>query len=129
MRCRAGVVIIEDGKIAMIKRVKEQLTYYVIPGGQKEPNETIQEAAIREAKEELGVDVELQEEILKLEFNGQQFYYTAKIIAGDFGTGEGEEFTKDLVFGHYEAVWLPIDEIEQVDFRPKEIISYIKKDF
>lgn len=74
--------------------MKEQLTYYVVPGGQKEPNETIEEAAIREAKEELGVAVELQEEILKLKFNGRQYYYTAKIIAGDFGTGEGDEFTR-----------------------------------
>lgn len=129
MRCRAGVVIVEVGKIAMIKRIKEQVTYYVIPGGQKEYSETIEEAAVREAKEELGVEVELQEEILKLKFNGWQYYYTAKITAGDFGAGEGEEFTRDLKLGKYEAVWLPIVEIEQVDFRPKEIIRYIKNNF
>lgn len=127
MRCRAGVVIIEKNAVAVIKRVKEQQIYYVIPGGQREDRETIEEVAIREAHEELGVLIKLDEPILTLHFNGIQHYYRAKIIGGHFGQGEGEEFSREEIHGQYEAVWLAVDQLLEVDIRPRELIAYIKK--
>lgn len=127
MRRRAGVVILVANKVAMIKRVKSKGSYYVVPGGQMEVGETIEEAAIREAKEELGVDVELVEKLLDIEFNGMQHYFSARIVGGEFGQGTGEEFTKGEEHGSYEAVWLDIGQVDIVDFRPYEIANYIKK--
>lgn len=126
MRRRAGVVILVANKVAVIKRVKSIDTYYVVPGGQMEVGETIEEAAIREAKEELGVDVELVEKLVDIEYNGMQYYFSARIVGGEFGQGTGEEFTKGEEHGSYEAVWLDIEQVDAVDFRPIEIVSYIK---
>ena len=60
----ARAIIIEDGKLLCIFRRKiddagNKQEYYVIPGGGIEDGETTRESAIREIKEELGVDIEL----------------------------------------------------------------------
>lgn len=126
MRKRACIVIIKNGRLALIKRIKNNEIYYVIPGGQKEIGETLQQAAKREAKEELGVDVKIGKQILKLEYNGQQYYFTATIVGGSFGSGEGEEFSRSEKDGSYEAVWVSLNKLHLHDVRPNEILDYIK---
>jgi len=56
---RARIVLVDHGKLALIKRVRDGRTYYLFPGGGVEEGETPQDAARREAFEELGVEVEL----------------------------------------------------------------------
>ena len=52
MRVRAGVVLIEDGQIALIERYRADKHYYVFPGGGADVDETPEQAAIREMEEE-----------------------------------------------------------------------------
>ncbi|MGW4207166.1 NUDIX hydrolase [Lentzea sp. NPDC004789] len=47
----------EHGRILMIRRTDNDK--YAIPGGQQEVGETLTQAAIRETKEETGIDVEI----------------------------------------------------------------------
>jgi len=61
MRNRASVVIVENNKVALIRRVREGLVYYVFPGGGIENGETPEEASKREAFEELGEEVQVNE--------------------------------------------------------------------
>ena len=51
------VAIIEDEKVLLTKR--EDFEVWCLPGGGVEDGETLAEGAIREAKEETGLDVEL----------------------------------------------------------------------
>src|SRR4030095_2873809 len=51
------VAIIDNGKILLTKR--EDFEVWCLPGGGVEEGETLAEGAIREAKEETGLDVEL----------------------------------------------------------------------
>jgi ADP-ribose pyrophosphatase YjhB (NUDIX family) len=53
----ASAVIVEDGRILLIKR--EDFKVWALPGGTVESGETTAQAAIREVKEETGLDVEL----------------------------------------------------------------------
>ena len=59
MRNRAGGLLIENGKILLIHRIKningERKEYYVVPGGGIEEKENIKETTIRELKEETGL--------------------------------------------------------------------------
>lgn len=124
MRIRSAVIIEENDKILLIKRVKEGQTYFVFPGGQVERGETFEQAAIREALEEIGVIVELEELFFELSFNGQQVYYRAKIIGGKIGTGTGPEYSQpELYSGTFEPVWLAENELTKHDVRPMELIE------
>ncbi|MBP2340684.1 ADP-ribose pyrophosphatase YjhB (NUDIX family) [Saccharothrix coeruleofusca] len=48
----------DQGRILMIRRTDNDK--YAIPGGQQEVGETLSEAAIRETKEETGVEIEVK---------------------------------------------------------------------
>jgi len=56
---RGAVVIVDDEKVALIERVRGGRTYYLFPGGGTEEGETPEDAARREACEELALSVQL----------------------------------------------------------------------
>ena len=60
---RSSVVLIKDGKILLMHRVKIDRDYFVLPGGTVEKGETEEEAVVREAKEETGFDVEVRKSL------------------------------------------------------------------
>lgn len=84
MIIRAGVIMVSDGKIALIRRVKAKRTYYVVPGGGVEEGEYTYQAARREDKEELGLDVILKRLVAVVERVKQgaithvQLYYSVQ---------------------------------------------------
>lgn len=122
MRIRGSVVIVKNNKVGLIKRVREDHVYYVFPGGGIEQSETIEEGTKREALEELGVQVKVNELLATYEYNGTQYFYHCEIIGGVFGTGSGEEYlanNKDR--GTYMPIWLEIEKLPFVDVRPKEV--------
>ncbi|CAI9387570.1 RNA pyrophosphohydrolase [Bacillus sp. T2.9-1] len=125
-----GSVIIEDNKVGLIKRVREEAVYYVFPGGGIEEGETSIEAAKREAFEELGVEVKIKECIAKVEFNGIQYFFLSEIIKGTFGTGQGEEYTdKERDRGTYLPVLVDIKSLSSIDVIPKEVALKVQSLF
>lgn len=68
IRNRGAAIIVQEGKIALIKRIRDGETYYVFPGGGIEEGETPEEATKREAYEELGVHIEVEHLIAKVEY-------------------------------------------------------------
>ncbi|KAB2460528.1 NUDIX domain-containing protein [Bacillus sp. CH126_4D] len=124
IRNRGRAIIVQEGKIALIKRIREGETYYVFPGGGIEEGETAEEATKREIYEELGVHIKLEHLIAKVEYQGTEYYYNAHIIGGVFGSGKAEEFElKDR--GIYIPLWLPIHELEKVNIKPYEVVGSI----
>ena len=125
MRIRSGAIVEIDGKIALIKRVRNNHEYYVFPGGGIEEGETPEEAAVREVKEELGIDIEIERLLTTLTFNNRlQYYFCANYIKGEFGTGEGEEFSHtDIDRGTYNPILLQKESLRLYDLRPLEILD------
>ncbi len=85
-----GPVIIQDGKVALVKHGDD--TFWKFPGGRLFDDNSPRANAIREVKEELGVDVELSGDPAVLQFertkNGVRewvilIHYVAKIIGGE----------------------------------------------
>jgi 8-oxo-dGTP pyrophosphatase MutT (NUDIX family) len=60
----AGCVIKDKaGRILLIHRNTERLVQWELPGGKLEPEEELEDAAFREVKEEVGVQVKIKREI------------------------------------------------------------------
>ncbi|MCC2324709.1 MULTISPECIES: NUDIX hydrolase [Bacillus cereus group] len=124
IRNRGAAIIVQEGKIVLIKRIREGEIYYVFPGGGIEEGETAEEATKREAYEELGVHIKVEHLIAKVEYKGTEYYFNAHIVGGVFGSGKAEEFEmKDR--GSYIPLWLPIHELEKVNIKPYEVVGSI----
>ena len=133
MRTRAGVILIEDNKVALIERHRAGLEYYVFPGGGVEEGETPDQAAVREAMEELGIEVAIKKKIAIIHFGqNTQHYFLVDRVSGEFGTGTGEEYTDadagDPQEGIYIPVWMPIHELPQHEkVYPAEVSKLVLK--
>lgn len=125
-RLRSAVILVQGGKVALIRRDRAGQTYYVFPGGGVEFQETLEQTAIREAQEELGVHVEVESLAAIVRFRDSQlsgksqYYFHAHIVGGEFGSGDGEELSAEVSSesGSYHPVWLSLEELHRHDVRP-----------
>ncbi|WP_112180294.1 NUDIX hydrolase [Paraliobacillus zengyii] len=127
MRDRASVVLIENKKVGLIKRIRDGIVYYVFPGGGIENGETPEDGAKREALEELGVEVKVIECIAEIEFNGTQYFFLSEIIGGAYGTGHGAEYIdENRDRGTYLPMWVDLDRLLSIDVKPKEVALMVQ---
>ena len=127
---RAAVVLIEEDSVALIERVRDGRRYYLFPGGGVEPGETPEGAAAREAREELGLTVEIIRLVARATFErNEQRYYLARRAGGTFGTGDGEEMTGQAfpVSGSYRAVRWAIAALPAIDVRPAHLSLLVQR--
>lgn len=109
----AGNLIVDDRQILLLYRKDEG--HWEVPGGKVEDDESPTEAAVREAREEIGVDVELEKPFYSGEFqhDGQMFLwhgYVAKI-------GDDEE--PELKEGKFsELKWFYSTQLDGIELAP-----------
>jgi 8-oxo-dGTP pyrophosphatase MutT (NUDIX family) len=121
MRVRAGIVLIQENKVALIERHRAGSDYFVFPGGGMDEGETPEQAAIREAMEELGIEVAIQKKISEIQLGqkSRQVYFLVAQTGGEFGTGTGEEYTDsdpdNPEEGIYIPIWMPIEQLPLYD--------------
>ncbi|WP_201716219.1 NUDIX domain-containing protein [Rossellomorea arthrocnemi] len=127
MRHRVGIILIEDGKIAVIKRIRDGCVYYVIPGGGMEEGESEIETAIREAEEELGINVRDLNIAMTIRQNSTHSYYFVGEYSGLFGSGQGEEYGVDRGRGKYIPCWIPIGDLPGFHLYPREVKHFLLK--
>jgi len=111
----AGALVIKDGKLLLIKRgAKPGQGKWSIPGGLVELGERVQEAVVREVKEECGLDIEVEklidvfDSITRDEKGHIQYQFVvvnflAKIKGGILKNAD------DVL----EARWVPLNEVEK----------------
>lgn len=126
---RAGLILIKEDEVALIERYRGGQHYFILPGGQIEENESPTEAVVREALEELGLDV-IPEKLVAMVtfFDSPQYYYQVTEKGGLFGAGKGPEMIGLYPDenGTYCAIWKKIRELRSIDVRPAPLIPLIE---
>jgi len=128
-RDRGSAILIGNNNVALIKKVRDDSIYYVFPGGGIKDGETSEEATRREALEELGVDIKVNDCFTTVDFNGTQYFFLSEIIGGEFGTGQGEEYGDKRNSGLYIPMWIDIKWLSSVDVKPREVAIKIQMYF
>jgi 8-oxo-dGTP diphosphatase len=120
-RGRAAVVLRDETRVALIRRVRDGHTYFVFPGGGIEGTETPAEAATRQVRRELGVEVVLGPRLLIEEFRGETaHYFSGLIVAGEFGTG-----SDGGAAGTSEPVWMELAELPHHRVHPRALAAIL----
>ncbi len=137
-RVVARAITFIDNKILLIERLKKDnnklLHYYTIPGGGVEDNESLEEAAIRETKEETCCDIKIIKYLGKEEYsNGRCYWFYGKYISGTPTLG-GEEKIRNNPDNSYKVVLIDYNDLDKINILGigKELIkscflNYIKK--
>lgn len=107
MKLAGCIIRDEEGKILLLHRNTPKRQQWEIPGGKVDENEDAKKAAIREIREELGVDVEITSLIGEKEFTEDGFtmsytWYAANILQGQPQIMEPETFDQLRAFSTQE---------------------------
>lgn len=120
----AAAIIIENGKVFATQRgYGEFKDGWEFPGGKIEPDETPEEAIIREIKEELDTEVEVMELMDTVEYDYPNFHLSMDCFVCKIKLG-------DLVLKEHEAAkWLTKETLGSVEWLSAdlELIPQIEK--
>ena len=133
-RDRAGVLVLVDGRLALIDRERPGVApYSAIPGGGVEPGESFEDAAVREANEELGLDVVVRSStpaFVVRSAEGEQQYFVADVAGGTFGTGQGREMVApEPARGSYAPVLVTPEEAVRRRVAPIAVSEAVLRSF
>lgn len=138
IRCAAKALIVQNGRLLLNRcRRSDGGVYYDLPGGGQHPFESMEDAVLREVREETGMGVRilrfaaLAEEIYTNEALRQKYPDYAHrmmhiFLAEPDGTESDLPTEKD--WGMEESVWMPVNEIADLpEVRPTAIQRRIEE--
>ncbi len=116
-RNRSVAIVVRDGKILMERVVYFGRQFYTVPGGGIEEGETPEQAAIRELKEECGLDGKIIRPLAvqyKLEGSAEYSFEVEVSREQEAITGyDPEESAENPPLK--EVLWMSLDEISEKD--------------
>lgn len=124
-----GGVLIHEGKALLIRRGKEPLCgRWVVPGGTVEVGETLEEALVREMKEETGLTIEplglltvfdrIHREPERVVYHYVIVDYLCRFVAGEARAGSDAE----------ALAWARPDELDAYDL-PEKALEVVRDAF
>lgn len=120
-----SVIIKKTNKVLLLKRAREPLKdYWCLPGGYVNYSEKPEEAAIRETKEETGLDVEIKKLICVYQINNDPRGINLDIIyTGSVAGGKIKTNTEISEFKYFSANKLP----ELIAYKHRAVINLDNK--
>lgn len=128
-RLRAGVIVLDAGRLLIIRRRRDGGAYLTLPGGGVEAGESADAAAARECREETGLTVACHGEVLRIHRpSATERYFAGRVTGGVLGRGEGPEFTNPQAYaGSHEPLWLLATASLLADLRPRGLAHLVAR--
>jgi 8-oxo-dGTP diphosphatase len=118
-RTRVAIIMIDGDQILLIHRYKYGREYYIIPGGGVESGETLEQTALREAKEETGLDIVLDRKLWEYINKGHpEHYFLAAQFSGNLGLG-GPELAEQSAENIFQLEWVRLNELKALPLLPE----------
>ncbi|PIZ95767.1 MAG: DNA mismatch repair protein MutT [Candidatus Magasanikbacteria bacterium CG_4_10_14_0_2_um_filter_33_14] len=118
---RIGVIILQDKKILLMHRFKKGREFFSLPGGGVEENESVEETATREAKEETSLDIILGEKFFEYynDFDKRKnIVFLTKEFLGEVKLG-GPEVDRISKENKYMLEWHDLSELKKLNIVPE----------
>lgn len=107
----AGCLIVKNDRVLLVKRgIEPGYGTWVFPGGHVDRGETIEAAALRETREEAGVDAELEELIGLYSYPGRPVIIA--VFRARLAPRSPEAYAADETL---EVGWFTADEVERLE--------------
>lgn len=129
---RAQVVLVDGDRILLARHERPNGAYWVLPGGAVEEGESPGEAAVREMREETGLEVQVERLLFideprengLLSIRSPRYTFLGRIVGGEFRQVRDEE---DPVRGHLAgAEWLPF-EMARFDGATRDTLQRVRE--
>ncbi|WP_158593143.1 NUDIX domain-containing protein [Lactobacillus sp. ESL0233] len=115
--------------VLLIHRINKR-DYWVVPGGRAHKGETASETALREFKEELGIELAARDLTLlyQLDQDEKQIFFkaTTKLIRAPLI--QGEERTRSSSTNIYHPEWVKLKDIAKINLMPPQIAARLAAD-
>ena len=119
-----AAIIQKENKILATKRgYGEFINMWEFPGGKIEPGETKEEALIREIKEELNIEINVDKFAIDIEYQYPNFYLFMSCFMCSIKEGSIE------LLEHNEGKWITKEELNTLNWLPADIdaVNYLKE--
>lgn len=126
-------IVINDNKILVMLRVKQGSKYFTLVGGGVKEGESLEDALVREVKEETGLIVTHQELVFKEENTApyaNQSIYLCQLNSYD--NVALEEFSEEAILNKYgmnthQPMWVNTSSFKTLAFRTPQLQNEIVK--
>lgn len=119
-----AAIIQKENKILATKRgYGEFINMWEFPGGKIEPGETKEEALIREIKEELNIEINVDKFAIDIEYQYPNFYLFMSCFMCSIKEGSIE------LLEHNDGRWITKEELNTLNWLPADIdaVNYLKE--
>jgi 8-oxo-dGTP diphosphatase len=131
MKPRAVAIITDQsaGRVLLIHRWRDGLEYFVLPGGKIEEWETPEEACIREAREETGLEITIGPQVACFNNLGRvEYYFPSTHFSGKLEVGFPVKSWQTFE-NIYKLEWVPIEQLKGLPLKPPAILSVVLMSF
>jgi ADP-ribose pyrophosphatase YjhB (NUDIX family) len=126
---RVAAIIIKDNKMLLMHRFKNNEEYFTLLGGSVEDGEDLEQALVREIKEESNLEISGLEFLWQLDNRGREDnYFLVKNFSGDLKLGE-PELSRQNENNKYIPTWVNLSDLKDIDLRPVEVKEKILEKF
>ena len=124
-RISAGALVEHEGRILLVHHLRPgRYDFWVAPGGGVKTEESYEEAAIREVREETGLQVAVErmlyiEDLVSPECRYVKFWFSAKLLGGTLDSSHPEARLEHVV----EASWFKPNELQGKQVFPEVLLG------